>query len=263
MEQWLATRCTLAGLPGRKVLIVGVGGGCDIISAYAVSRLLPEALAWVAAYGNTKKRQDNAIEPISAHVFRLTDAVTPITAGRRTHGTVTIDCSVPRGPGGCPFIFLLPQHVDEAAVADEVVALGFDVILGVDTGGDSIVGDPDRGASRDKRMLRVLRRTGLPLFHAVLAPGSDGESSFEDLQGAIRARVEQGSYAGCFALEPVLAELRKLSESLSSQRTPRIILAAAEGRLECDARGRCVVPRGIQPAVPREWLTHGFVFRLT
>jgi hypothetical protein len=124
----------------------------------------------------------------------------------------------------------------------------------VDTGGDSIVGQDDRGSGRDKRMLRVLRRTGLPLLLAVLAPGSDGEAPFDKLRKGIRAKVEQGRYLGCFSLDAALADLRALSEPLTERRTPRIIVAAAEGRLTCDESGRCVVPR--------EWLTHGFVFDL-
>ncbi len=242
------------------MLVLGVGGGCDVISAYAVARLLPAEVTRQAVYGNTKKRQENGVEAISPHVFRFAGEPVPIATGQATHGKTVIDRSLPRGPGGCPFIVLLPDRVNEAEVAAEIVALGFDAVLGVDTGGDSIVGREDRGAGRDKRMLRVLRRTGLPLLLAVLAPGSDGESPADRLLAGIRARVEQGRYLGCFPLGPALDDLRTFSEPLTDGRTPRIILAAAADRLERDESGRCVVPRGLRPVVPREWLTHGFVF---
>jgi hypothetical protein len=262
MNDPLAKKYDLTTLPGRKVLVLGVGGGCDVISAYAVARLLPGEVGREAVYGNTKKREEKGLEAISPHIFRLSDPPTAITPGQPTHGKTVIDRSVPRGPGGCPFIVMLPDHVNESAVSAEIVALGFDAVLGVDTGGDSIVGQEERGSGRDKRMLRVLRRTGLPLWLAVLAPGSDGEASFDKLRKAIRSRIEQGRYRGCFSLEPALADLRGLSEPLTDRRTPRIIVAGAEDRLERDEAGRCVVPRGLRPAVPREWLTHGFVFDL-
>ncbi len=262
MDDLLAKKYDLATLPGRKALFLGLGGGCDVISAFAVARLLPAEAGREVVYGNTKKREEAGLEALSPHVFRLAGPVVPVAAGQPTHGKTVIDRSVPRGPGGCPFIVLLPDRVDEAAVAAEIVALGCDAIVGVDTGGDSLLGEEDQGAGRDKRMLRVLRRTGLPLWLAVLAPGSDGEGSFDRLRKAIRARVAQGRYAGCFSLGPALAELRALSEPLTSKRTPRIIVAAAEDRLDRDPAGRCIVPRGLRPAVPREWLTHGFVFDL-
>ena len=66
LRQVYLAEATLIGL-------LGLGGGCDIISAYAVSRLLPAALLGEAAYGNTKKREEKALVPISAHIFRVPD----------------------------------------------------------------------------------------------------------------------------------------------------------------------------------------------
>jgi hypothetical protein len=262
VDDILAKKYNLATLPGSKLLVLGVGGGCDVISAYAVARLLPGDVGRDAVYGNTKKRDEKDFEAISPHIFRLPGPTVAVVPGQATHGSTAIDRSVPRGPGGCPFIVVLPDRVDEAAVAAEIRSLGVDAVLGVDTGGDSIVGSDDRGSGRDKRMLRVLRRTGLPLLLAVLAPGSDGEASFDKLHKGIRTRTEQGRYLGCFSLDAALPDLRTLSESLTEGRTPRIIVAAAEGRLPCDAAGPCAVPRGLRPVVPRDWLTHGFVFNL-
>jgi hypothetical protein len=41
-----------------------------------------------------------------------------------------------------------------------------------------------------------------------------------------------------------------------------LLLGLGGDRLPRDPGGRCVVPRGIRPAVPQDWLTHGFVFDL-
>jgi hypothetical protein len=66
-------------------------------------------------------------------------------------------------------------------------------------------------------------------------------------------------YRGCFSLDPMLPVLRRLGGPLNPRRTPRIILAAAEGRLALTADGRARVPRGRKPTVPHDWLTHGYV----
>src|SRR5262249_41989606 len=142
----------------------------------------------------------------------------------------------------------------------EILSLEFDLVVGVDTGGDSIATKGGRGhLGRDQRMLKILRRTGLPLLHVVAAPGSDGEASFADLQAAFTDQVARDQYSGCCSLEPMLGFFRAFRPALSPTRTPMIILAAAEDRLVHAKEGRVVVPRGRQPAVPRSWLTTGFV----
>jgi hypothetical protein len=244
---------------GRRVLVLGLGGGCDVISASTLARLLPAGAAAVV-YGNTKKTVDRRLEAVTAHVYRFPADLPPAPPHGRTHGTTRIDQSVPRGAEGCPFIFVLAGDDAEERLVEEIRSLQFNLLFGVDTGGDSLSAEAAcSGSGRDRRMLRVLRRTGLPLYHVVVAPGSDGERTGDDLRAALRAQVRRGCYRGCFALEPVLEEMRELSAALTPGRTPRIILSAAAGELKGD--GNVVaVPRGRKPVVPRAWLLHGFVF---
>jgi hypothetical protein len=108
-------------------------------------------------------------------------------------------------------------------------------------------------------MLRALADTGLPLYHVVAAPGSDGDCSYGAVQAALREQDEAGRYRGCFSLAPVLDVLRRLSATLEARRTPRIILAAADGALP-ETGGLVTVPRGSKPRFPASWLTHAFVF---
>jgi hypothetical protein len=263
MADLFATVFDFASITGRKILSLGIGGGADIISAYAVARLIPEQPDRQVLYGNTKKRDDGSLEPISPHIHRLIVRESPEpTRRKRVHGTTAIDQTVPRGPEGCPFIFLLPDGTDAGVVARELSALGVDLVLGIDTGGDSIATAASSGdGGRDKRMLRVLRESKLPVLHVVIAPGSDGETSEGGLQTAMDREQQAGNYRGCFALAPVLEVLRERSANLTAKRTPRIILAAADGQLK-PAGSKVVVPRGIKPALPARWLTHGFVFAL-
>jgi hypothetical protein len=248
-------------ISGRKVLILGLGGGCDIITAFALAKLLDRGQSESVVYANTKTGDVGSVEHITAHILRVSGPVIESRCRVRGRGKAWIDHSVPRSPNGSPWIVLLGDDVAERELVGELQSLDCDLVIGVDTGGDSIAHKRGRGhLGRDQRMLGVLRRTGLPLLHVVVAPGSDGEASCEDLRTVIEEHVADGRYRGCFALDPILPTLRAFLGSLGPTRTPQIILAAAEGRLAQTGNGHVVVPRGRKPAVPKHWLTTGFVF---
>jgi hypothetical protein len=100
---------------------------------------------------------------------------------------------------------LLQDEVAERELPEEIRSLGFDVLVGVDTGGDSIAHKGGKGhRGRDQRMLRVLGQAGLSVLHVVVAPGSDGESASEDLEAAFACHAAAGRFAGCFSLDPIL-----------------------------------------------------------
>jgi hypothetical protein len=247
-------------IAGRKVLILGLGGGCDIITAYAISTLLDSGLSQRVVYANTKTGDVGSVKPITAHVLQVSGPMIETDRRVRGRGKAWIDHGVPRSANGSPWIVLLDSEATERELVGELQSLEFDLVIGVDTGGDSIASKGGRGhLGRDQRMLAVLRQTGLPLLHVIVAPGSDGEASFEDLQTVFEQQAADGSYRGCFALDPILPILKGFRECLSLTRTPQIILAAAEDRLQT-SRSWVVVPRGRKPAVPKYWLTTGFVF---
>jgi hypothetical protein len=256
----LAIPFVFPDVANHDVLVLGLGGGCDIITAFAVSRLLDPAAARIV-YGNTKKGNVGPVRTITPHIVRV-DSELPETGEKpKGCGRAAIDHCVPRNEHGSPWIVRLEDELAERELVTEISSLGFDLILGVDAGGDSIAwkrGRSQRG--RDQRMLAVLRRTGVRLLHVVVAPGCDGESSTEELRQAMAERVAAGTYRGCFPLESITSVLREHTLGLRETRTPRIILAAADGLLSRDNNSRVIVPRGCRPAVPDSWLSHVFIF---
>jgi hypothetical protein len=261
MTEFEATPFVFPEIAGRKVLVLGLGGGCDIVTAFAVSRLLPGGPSEGVFYGNTKQGNMGAVEPVTAHVVRLSGPQLDPARHERGNGKAWIDRSVPRSPNGSPWIVLLDHDRAEQDLPGELRSLGLDLVIGVDTGGDSIAHKAGRGRrGRDQRMLAVLRRSGLPTLHVVVAPGCDGEASFDDLKTQMQRRAEQGHYRGCFSVSPLLDTYRSFSASLGATRTPQIILAAAESRLAKASGGRVIVPRGREPAVPESWLASAYVF---
>jgi hypothetical protein len=247
---------TFPSVTGKNVFVLGLGGGCDIITAFAVSKLLDSSAAKII-YGNTKVGNVGPVEAITPHIVRVASPEPTPGQRPRGHGKAAIDHSVPRNAHGCPWIVRLDDEAAERAIVGEIRSLSFDLIIGIDAGGDSIGRDV---FERDQRMLRVLLQAGVPVLHIVVAPGCDGEITVADLRSALGLRLASGRYRGCFALAPILPVLRENSFDLSEKRTPRIILAAAEGQLPRTPEGLVIVPRGCQPVVPASWLAKGFVF---
>ena len=256
----LETPFALPAVVGQSVFVLGIGGGCDVITAYAVSTLLNGDSARIV-YGNTKKGNVGPVEEVTPHIVRVASPLPEPGCKPQGCGKAAIDHSVPRNAHGSPWIVRLDDEPAERALVGELASLGFDLLVGVDAGGDSIAAQRGRGhLGRDQRMLRVLLQTGVPVLHVVVAPGCDGESKVADLRAATEHRVNMGSYRGCFALEPILPVLRSLSGDLADSRTPRIILRAADGQLTRTHDGNVIVPRGCNPVVPPTWLANAFVF---
>lgn len=254
-------------LAGKRVLVVGLGGGCDIISAYALAQMLRRLKATAPAeivYANTKRDADEALQPIAPNVYRVPTKVRKLAAGEFVHGTTQIDQAVKRGDRGCPWILRLSrEEANQQQLRASLRQLAeWDLIIAVDTGADSVVATAESGEDgRDKTMFRILRNLDTPLLHVLVAPGCDGETSFADLRETFRRLTEAGQYLGCFALDPMLAAYREFAESLEPERTPNIILAAFEGTLPPGPNGGLMVPRGMEPEIPGSWLTRAFVFR--
>jgi hypothetical protein len=248
---------------GKRVLVLGVGGGCDIISAFAVAEILKPGGPAKLIYANTKTRVWENLQRVSRHILRVPAERIVLSAHQSTHGTTLIDQSMPRGDDGCPLILELPpakNHCEE--LAREIQQMTFDVILSVDTGADSIVAETANGpCGRDQRMMAVLERVGRPWFHLVVSPGCDGETSLSQLEAAVRKLIDADKYAGYFPIAPLLPTMRKLAAPLGRTRTPNIIIDAFSGVLESSSDGQAlVVPRGLMPVIPRSWLTMALVF---
>lgn len=254
MDDFFAKRFDFASIPGPRLLAVGLGGGSDAISAFAVSQQLPGR---EVVYANTKTGGVGPSLPArhdTPHVVRL------MPAGRDAQhvGRTRIDRALPRGPRDSPWVVRLEDDAD-AVVAGEIASLGFDGFVGVDTGGDS-VGQVRNRPGRDQRMLAVLAAArgsaDVPLWLLILGPGSDGQSSEAELREAFAARAALDEYAGWFPLDPFLPVFRTFAPELDETRTPRIILAAEDDTLATDRQNRVIVPRGKRPPIPRPWLRH-------
>ena len=262
MKEWIRKKYHFPDIHGQRGLILGLGGGSDIISAYAVQFLFPNYKKAQIIYGNTKRSLDADLIPVRESICRLPEKVGDLTEGESFMGSTLIDQSIPKGFKHCPYIFRCSAS-SLRSLPDEIVSLGFDFILGVDTGGDALIDNAMSGeGGRDKMMVEVLKRTGLEFQVILLGPGSDGESTYYDFEDTVKRFIKSNRYLGCFSLEPLLPRIRDFAQNLSEYRTPNIILSAWKDNLEKNKYGWVYVPRGIRPAIPKEVLLRGFVFDL-
>jgi hypothetical protein len=232
---------------GKRVLVVGIGGGSDVVAATALADRLQSAGAAEVIYGNAKRHAAAGMTMRSRFIGELPPTVVPLTPDSVLKGTCAIDAAMPRGAQGSPLIFLTPTSSDTAEFTAELAALNADLVVAVDTGGDVLMG---AAGGRDWRMLQGLRGLGVPLLLAVVGPCSDGELSFTELRQNVVDAAGRGVYLGTSALNDVMPRYRELSAGLPPYRTPQIVLDA----LLSPADSLIAVPRGNWPRVPAGWL---------
>lgn len=266
-----------------RVLVLGVGGGCDVVFATAIAEYLREgaegsgSAAAEVYVANCKGGWPSDREVLSvvegcANFLRVPPDVKPVDPSVPTYGSTAVEQSMPRFADGSPYLVCLPsKSKDVAACTSENHAvlipqlqrLAFDCIVGCDSGGDGLTGgvdfDGDVALGRDIQMLGVLRACGTPFVHVVIGPGCDGESTEAQMREAMAAEQVKGTFRGVFSLRSLV--WRQNCVGLGPTRTPMVCLDACDAAADeaYDDAHRTVIQRNIKPAIPTRWLTHAAV----
>jgi len=279
--------------PSCKIFVIGLGGGCDIFSAYAVCLSLSKIFGQDhdILYANTKsisflKSDLDGHEKLTEELYKVPPKQIILDKGsdRSWYGTSKLTQSLPRHSNGSPYILVLPAESkdtvtatreNEAAMKKAFEILKTDFIIGVDTGGDSITGGLDWDGSvdlgRDIQMQNAIVKSGIPNLILAFGPGSDGESSVKVMNESVTRVEKQGCFLGAFSLKDLLIGVRPYTENLSSMRTPNICYSAVMGQTPKEMESRTV--EGIEYLklvrycstrwIPRSWLSHGLAFDLS
>jgi len=216
-----------------RALVIGVGGGGDVVGALATARFLEFCGLEFHLGGLSWER--SVFDPIPGP--RSLDEVREV---RALHPYVWLANPRSRTATGVPFaeskmagiygreVLLVDIHGGARGVVEglEVALKEFkaDLMVGVDVGGDSLAqgGEPGlRSPLADSIMLAALaelERRGQPALWAVFGYGSDGEMTVEEIELALNKVAKAGGLLGAWALTAkVVSELERVIQEVQTE----------------------------------------------
>lgn len=233
-----------AALAADRALVVGVGGGGDVVGAYPTADLLERhgvattlgGLAWERAPHDDRPgpRSLDEVEDCD----RVADAVG--LAGPSTRTADGLEFTETR----------VARHLDERVALLDVtrgapaLAAGLDrfcerrdvdVVVGVDAGGDAVAAGDEPGILSplaDGIAVAALDRLDRPTLLGVFGAGSDGELTRDELDDRFAAIADRGGLLGCWGLTPRVADaMEALVEAVGTTESSALPVAAARGAM--------------------------------
>jgi hypothetical protein len=212
----------------QRVLVVGIGGGGDVVGALAVAELAG-ALGTPAVVGGLSWER-RPVDPLAGP--RRMSEIEQVEQLNEHAGLANADTS---GPGGFRFaeshmarhlgepVLLLDPSGGPAAIADAVQdaarQLGCDLVVLADVGGDVLAHGDERGLGSplaDAVCLAaapLLVQHGTAVLGAVFGAGCDGELTPEEVLARVAEVAEAGGYLGAWG--PGSAELERLEAAVA------------------------------------------------
>jgi hypothetical protein len=208
----------------RRPLVVGIGGGGDVVGALATAetaRLYHGATPVVGGVSWERRPIDPEPGPRAAAEIEDADELAPavLLARPRTRvrgrdvlfaeshmaeflGEPTVLVDVHGGPAAIA-----------AGLAEACERLDADLIVFLDVGGDVLahghepgLGSPLCDALMLAAAVRMERDGDLPVLGAIFGPGCDGELTLPEVNARIAAVAEAGGLAGARGLTPPIAD---------------------------------------------------------
>lgn len=226
----------------RKALVVGVGGGGDIVGTIPTARFLEQfgitcvlgGLSWERLVydpqpGTRTLAEVQHVQPLTSTVW-LANGQTVTTTGVRfaesgiaaLYNTETVLIDLSQGVAGV---------VDGLRVAMQ--HLQADLLVGIDVGGDSL-GDGSEAGLRsplaDAMMLAALYQLSdeFPCVWGVFGYGSDAELTPVEIDRALSVVARHGGLLGAWGMTPtVAAELRHVITQVHTEASAIAVECAA------------------------------------
>ncbi len=239
-----------------RALVIGVGGGGDVVGALATARFLEfcglrfhlGGLSWERFVYDPVPGPRRLVEIENARI--LHPRAWMVNANTQTHYGVRFSETEMAALYGWEVL-----HVDiNAGVAGAVdgleaaiAALGTDLLVGIDVGGDSLAQGGEAGLRSplaDAIMLAAfteLEKRGHSTLWGVFGYGSDGELTTHEIERALARVAEAGGLLGAWALTPqVVSELEDVVEKVPTEASAIPLRCAkgawGEGRIRYDER---------------------------
>jgi hypothetical protein len=224
----------------RRALVVGMGGGGDVVGALAVAALC-ESLGTETRLGGV------AWERLVIDPYPGPRSPDQVRGGRRLDGVILADAETTT-PEGVPFaearmaarrsepVALLDVTRGPGGVATGLQAaaaeLGCDLAILVDVGGDVLARGDEPGLASplcDAVMLSALDRLegGLEPLFGVVGPGCDGELTAAEVIRRVADLAAAGAWLGTFSVDPaVAAEIEEAAATIPTEASLQIARCA-------------------------------------
>lgn len=216
-----------------RALVIGVGGGGDVVGALATARFLEFCGLKFSLGGLSWER--SVIDPLPGP--RSLEEVRDVRVLQRyawlANGQTRTVTGVPfaesRMAGLCgEEVLLVDINGGVKGVIDGLKAalqeFKADLLVGVDVGGDSLAqgGEPGlRSPLADSVMLAAfaeLEEIGQRTFWGVFGYGSDGEMTVEEIESALSKVAKAGGLLGAWALtNKIVAELERVIQKVPTE----------------------------------------------
>ncbi|MGE0827444.1 MAG: DUF1152 domain-containing protein [Candidatus Binatia bacterium] len=214
-------------------LVIGVGGGGDIVGALAAARFfefcglrftlggLPwERFVYDPLPGPRRISEINNIRALHQYAWMVNGTTQSITGVRFTETEMS-------ALYGWPVLHIDINGGTQGAIAglDAAIAnLNVDLLVGIDVGGDSLAEGGETGLRSplaDAIMLSAFvefEQRGFPTLWGVFGYGSDGELTTNEIEFALSRVAKTGGLLGAWALTPqVVRELEKVIEKVPTE----------------------------------------------
>ncbi|NIO08997.1 MAG: DUF1152 domain-containing protein [Deltaproteobacteria bacterium] len=213
-------------------LVIGVGGGGDVVGALAAARFLEFCgLQWTLGGLSWERyvydplpgpRSLEEIENIKPLHHRM-GLAGPQT--RTKHGVYFAESKMAEVLGKDVLLVDINGGVKGVVEGLKVVINEFktDLLVGLDVGGDSLAEGGEKGLRSplaDSVMLAALaelEQSGVPTLWGVYGYASDGELSTDEVERALSVVAKAGGFQGAWALTPKVVE--ELSEVIQKVQT--------------------------------------------
>lgn len=219
---------------GSRALVIGVGGGGDVVGALAAARFLEfcglkfhlGGLPWERFVYDPKPGPRSLLEieqvsriihpnawTVNGHTHTQDGVRFTETEMAALYGWEVVHIDINAGAVGALAGL-------EAVIAD----LGIDLIVGIDVGGDSLAYGEEPGLRSplaDAIMLAAfveLEKKGYNTLWGVFGYGSDGELTSEEIEQALAKIAKAGGLLGAWALtSQVVSELEDVIEKVPTE----------------------------------------------
>jgi hypothetical protein len=216
-----------------RALVIGVGGGGDVVGALATARFLEFCGLDFILGGLSWER--SVFDPIPGpRVLDEVEDVRPLhprawlanPKSRTNTGVVFAESRMAAAQG--KEILLIDINGGVKGVVEGVEAalaeFNCDLLVGLDVGGDSLAqgGEPGlRSPLADSVMLaayRELAERGRRTLWGVFGYGSDGELTVDEIESALSKLAAAGGLLGCWSLTPkIVAELGEAIKTVPTE----------------------------------------------